>query len=139
MTTTDFTLSFLVDQTPQEVFAAINNVRGWWSEDFEGASTKQGDEFSVRFGDVHYSRHQLTEVIPAKKIVWLVTDSCLNFLENKSEWTGTKNVECYKDCFNGWTQFLQHSLKNLIVTGKGNPNVLQKEIAQKSSAIHHTN
>jgi hypothetical protein len=30
MNNQDFTAAFTVDQTPEEAFAAINNVRGWW-------------------------------------------------------------------------------------------------------------
>jgi len=163
MTTNHFTLSFLVHQTPQQVFDAINNVPAWWAEDFKGASHQPGDEFEVRFfTDVHYSRHKLEEVIPSKRIVWTVTDSCLNFLQNKSEWTGTKMVfdiveegnqtklvfthvgltpaiECFNDCSHGWTQFLLHSLKQYITTGKGNPNVLNKEVAETEGLINSIN
>lgn len=143
---TDFTTSFIVTQTPQQVFDAVTNVRGWWSESLEGDSKQLGDEFSYRHKEVHYSRHRLTEVIPAKKVVWLTTDSSINFVDDTTEWTGTTVVfdidekdgetilrfthiglvpalACYEGCSGGWNYYLQ-SLHNLITTGKGNPDVL---------------
>ena len=36
----NFNISFLVEQTPNEVYNAINNVRGWCSETLEGNSEK---------------------------------------------------------------------------------------------------
>ena len=145
MSAKDFTLSMLVSKTPEEVFKAINDVPRWWSEDFKGKSAKVNDVFEVTFfGDVHYSKHKLIEVIPDKRIVWEVMKSKLNFLENESEWTGTKNIfeiskegkkakitftheglvptiECYKDCYNGWHYYLKESLVPFIETGKGQP------------------
>jgi hypothetical protein len=145
----NFTTSFLVDQTPKEAFEAINNVRGWWTEGAEGNAEKLNDEFSVQFWDVHYSRQRLIEVVPYSKIVWLITDSRLSFIEDKSEWTGTQVVfditkkedqtevrfthmglvpqgECYKDCSNAWAGYINNSLKSLVTTGKGNPTTMEE-------------
>lgn len=144
-----YTTAFTVDQSPEEVFAAINDVRGWWSEDFEGATDKLNAEFMVRFGDIHRSTQQITEFIPAKKIVWSVLDSHLNFLEDKNEWTGTdivfeiarKNgrteltfthlglvpaIECYSACSDAWSGYINHSLFTLISQGKGEPTPKDK-------------
>jgi hypothetical protein len=141
----DLTTSFTVDQTPEEAFAAINNVRGWWSGDVEGDTGKLGDEFTYRYEDLHYSKQKLTELIPGKKIVWLVLDSHLSFVKDKSEWNGTEITfeiskkgnktevqfthlglgakhECFSACSGAWGSYINGSLRSLIATGKGNSN-----------------
>ncbi|HEX9512794.1 MAG TPA: SRPBCC domain-containing protein [Puia sp.] len=75
MTTSDFTTTILVDQTPKETFNAINNVRGWWSEEIEGPTDKLNDVFNYHFEDIHRCRVKLIEVIPDKKVVWHVMDN----------------------------------------------------------------
>ncbi|RZK06561.1 MAG: SRPBCC domain-containing protein [Flavobacterium sp.] len=155
MKTQDFTLTFTVDQSPEEVYNAINDVRGWWSDDFKGDSQKQGDEFEVRFEELHYSRHKVTELVPGKKVEWLVTDSELSFLQHKTEWTGTRNIfeigkednktqvhfthagltptiECYGACSGGWNYFLLQSLLPFIATGQGKPNLPKEGIPQEA-------
>src|SRR4030088_2308181 len=86
----DYNVIITVNATPQEAFKSINSVSKWWTENVEGSSQKLNDEFTVRFDDVHVSKQKLVEVIPGKKVVWLVTDSKLNFVEDKHEWTNTK-------------------------------------------------
>jgi uncharacterized protein YndB with AHSA1/START domain len=133
----DFTATFTVDQTPEEVFAAINNVRGWWTGEIEGATDKLGDEFTYRYEDIHYSKQKITESIPGKKIVWRVVDAKLNFTQDKQEWVNTEITfdiaqkgdqtevrfthlglvpafECFNDCSNAWGMYINGSLRNFI-------------------------
>jgi hypothetical protein len=147
--------SIIVDATAHKAFESINNVTKWWTENMKGSSQKLNDEFSVRFGDVHYSKQKLVEVVPDKKVAWLVTDSKLNFIKDKQEWTNTKisfelssldnktqihfthiglvpEIECYDSCSNAWGQYIQGSLVNLITTGKGQPT--RKENKPKANA-----
>ncbi len=88
MTTTDFTTSILVDQPASQVFTAINNVRGWWSEEIEGSTDKLNDIFTYHYQDVHRCRLKITELIPNKKVVWKVLDNYFSFTTNKDEWRG---------------------------------------------------
>ena len=151
MNNQNFTTAFLVSKTPGEVFDAINNVTAWWTENLKGSSHKLNDEFEVRFGDVHYSKQKLIEIIPTKKISWLVTDSKLNFIKDKREWTGTTivfdisekgdktqvrftqlglvpEVECYNACSNAWNDYLHNSLRKLVETGKGEPTPIDHKV-----------
>ena len=150
MKTEDFTASFLVDQSPEEVFDAINNVRGWWSGEIDGSTDSLGDVFTYRYKDVHRTTQKITEMVPGKKVVWHVTDAELSFVKDKTEWNGTDIVfeiakkdgktevrfthvglvpafECYGGCSGAWGFYINDSLRNLIASGKGEPN--QKETA----------
>jgi hypothetical protein len=141
----NFTTSFSVDETPQEVFDAINNVRGWWSEEIEGRADKLNDEFTYRYKDIHMCRIKLTYVIPGKKVIWHVLENYFNFTEDKTEWKGTEicfeisekngktevhfthlglvpEYECFEVCSNSWGFYINGSLRSLITKGEGQPN-----------------
>ncbi len=143
----DFTITISIDRSPEEVFAAINNVRGWWSGEIEGQTDKLGAEFTYRYKDMHRSKQSVTEFVPGKKIVWRVLDSQLNFLKDKSEWTGTEivfdisaesgktevrfthsglkpQIECYGSCSNAWGMLVNGNLRGLITTGEAQPDVI---------------
>jgi hypothetical protein len=88
----NFTTTFSVDKTPREAFAAINNVRGWWSGQigsdiiFE-ISEKEG-KTEVRF--THMG------LVP--------------------------EYECYGNCSNAWGMLINGNLRQLITTGKSQPD-----------------
>ena len=86
----NYTTTILVDRTPEKSFSAINNVRGWWSGEIEGSTDKLGAEWTYHYEDVHRYKWKVTELIPGKKIVWLVLDNYFNFTKDKREWKGTK-------------------------------------------------
>ena len=152
----DYTARFSVDQSPKEVFDAINNVRGWWSEEIEGSTNTQGAEFDYHYKDVHRCRMRITELVPEKKVAWLVLDNYFNFIADQTEWKGTRinfeiarngdktevhfthvglvpGYECYGVCSNAWGSYVSGSLKKLITTGKGNPNAKEEAGREKAS------
>lgn len=75
MTSQDFRTAFTVAQSPEDVFAAITDPRRWWTGDIDGSAEKAGDTFSYRYGDVHYSKQRVTDLVPGKRVVWQVLES----------------------------------------------------------------
>jgi hypothetical protein len=146
MTDSNFTTTFTVDQAPEVAFAAINNVRGWWSEEIKGRTDRLGEDFDYHYRDLHRCRIKVTELIPGRKVAWRVLENYFSFTEDKTEWTGTEIIfdiagkgdktevrlthlglvpdyECYDICSDGWGTYINGSLRSLIATGKGHPNV----------------
>lgn len=146
MTDSSYTTSFTVDQTPAQAFAAISNARGWWSEQIEGRTARVGEKFKYRFEDIHRCEIQVRELIPNRKVVWRVLDNYFSFTQDRSEWKGTDIIfeiarkgdrtevtfthlglipdyECYDACSDGWRTYINGSLRDLIATGRGQPNV----------------
>jgi len=141
----NYQASFTAPVMAMEAFDAINRVSEWWTNSVEGSSEALGDEFTVRFGDTFVTM-KIVESIAEKKVVWLVTDCLLHWLQDKKEWLGTRmvfelipengattvsmtheglvpQVECYENCETGWNFYIKESLRRLVTEKKGAPDM----------------
>jgi len=144
MNSNDLNETITVAAKPDAVFAAINNVRGWWSGIIDGETATVGDRFSYRYKDIHQSTQEVSELVPGERVAWKVLDSNLSFLKDKAEWTGTTIAfdltpsgegtelrfthhglspvsECWDACSSGWGGLIRGNLKTLIETGHTSP------------------
>jgi uncharacterized protein YndB with AHSA1/START domain len=142
METSDFKSNFSAKISAAEAIKKISNVPEWWGITFTGSAEKRNDKFMVRMGGDSFFNFTVTELVPGKRIVWLVTDCNMPWYSDKKEWAGTRlifdlheqngstelkfthegltpDVECYKDCEPGWTHWIQTSLYSLFTAGKG--------------------
>jgi hypothetical protein len=128
-----------VSQPPPSVFSRLKDLSRWWGgPDLATGAAEAGDEFTIIHGDTHYSRQRVTQVVPDTRIVWLDTESRLNWLQNdKSEWTVTKMIfeitaendstrlrftheglppgkESYARCAEGWAMVITEWLFDFI-------------------------
>lgn len=150
----DFMTTLMVDAAPSRVFNAVNNVRGWWSENIDGETDKAGAEFLYHYQDVHRASMKITELVPNEKVVWHVLDNYFKFTKDETEWKDTRVIfeisgadgktrldfthqglvpeyECFKVCQDAWTHYIQDSLKELILKGQGRPT--PRDAAEESS------
>jgi hypothetical protein len=142
MTKQNFTTTIEVDQTPQQVFDAINKPHQWWPGEVIGNANKLNDTFTYRYEDLHLTKQKVVELVPYQKVVWLVTESEINYADDKDEWLSTKisfeifeqggktqlrfthiglnpQVECFESCSHSWRMIIGQSLFSLITTGEG--------------------
>ncbi|XOV91238.1 MAG: SRPBCC domain-containing protein [Bacteroidota bacterium] len=159
MENNNYTTSIEVSQSPEDVFNAINNVRGWWSEEIEGPTDELNKEWFYHYKDIHLCKMKVVTLDPGKRVVWKVIENSFNFVKDQKEWVGnrlifdiqkegtktrltftqeglTESYECYNVCHDGWTNYINNSLFKLITTGTGEPNPSEgegynKELADK--------
>ncbi|MDC5697620.1 SRPBCC domain-containing protein [Intrasporangium calvum] len=143
----DLTHSFTVDQSPEQVYESINDVRHWWSDNVVGDPATLNAEWVYLAPDIHFSKQRTTVLKPGERVEWLVVDSHLDFLADQHEWTGTtirfditraegprgrtrltlthlgltSDMECFDVCETAWGQYVLGSLRDLIQSGSGQP------------------
>ncbi|MEO7444697.1 MAG: SRPBCC domain-containing protein [Ferruginibacter sp.] len=146
-----FATLFETSKSAEEVFNAVCNVRGWWSEQIEGRTNGLNETFNYHYKDVHRCVIKIIEFKPNERIMWDVLENEFNFTKDTSEWTGTKihfditekddktqlaftheglvpAYECFDICADSWSNYITGSLKQLVDTGKGNPNPYQASV-----------
>lgn len=147
--TADLTLEFTVAASPDDVFAAICDVAGWWGP-ITGRTDAVGEEFVYVVPGLHYSGFRVSALEPGRVVEWIVTGSYLDFISDRQEWNGTvvrfeidetpegtrvvfahrglnPDVECYAACSNAWALYVRGSLPALIETGVGTPNLFDAD------------
>lgn len=138
----DFNSSITAPITPAEAIKKIGNIPGWWGVTFTGSTEKQNDRFTVKMTGDSFFNFTVEELVPGKRVVWLVTDCYMPWYSDKKEWTNTRlifdlrekngvieirfthegltpEVECYKDCESGWVHWIKTSLFSYLTTGEG--------------------
>jgi hypothetical protein len=138
----DFNISIAAKISAAEATKKISNVPEWWGISFTGSAEKQNDQFVVKMGGESFFDFTVTELIPGKRVVWLVNDCNMPWYTDKKEWANTRlifdlhenngetelhfihegltpGVECWKDCEPGWTHWIKTSLLSYLTTGKG--------------------
>ena len=138
----NFNATITVDASASDAIKKISNIPEWWGITFTGSSEKLNDKFTVKMSGDSFFNFTVIELIPSKRVVWLVTDCNMPWYSDKKEWANTKlifditenngvtelkfthegltpEVECYKDCESGWTHWIKTSLLSYFTTGKG--------------------
>ncbi|MDT0156208.1 SRPBCC domain-containing protein [Microbacterium sp. ARD32] len=151
----DYTFSYEVPQSPREVYDAVVDVRGWWSQRITGDTDRLG-EFVYEVPGIHRTRARITDLAPGRRVVWRVIENWFASDPDVDEWAGTDIVfdiapteggsrltfthlgltpelDCFDRCSVGWSRHALESLRKLITTGTGAPITPADETALQSA------
>src|SRR5436309_6429095 len=84
-----YTTTITVGRPAHEAYQAINDVRAWWGA-VDGETDTVGAQFVYEVEGIHYSKQLVSELVPAKRVVWHVTEARIEFVEDKDEWNDTE-------------------------------------------------
>jgi uncharacterized protein YndB with AHSA1/START domain len=138
----NFTRSISVNISANEAIKKISKITDWWGVTFSGNSEKQNDKFVIKMGGDSFFNMTVAELVPDKKVVFLVTNCNMPWYSDKKEWLNTKlifdltennevttltfthegltpDIECFKDCDFGWNHWITRSLFSYLSTGVG--------------------
>ena len=138
----NFSRNITVNISANEAIIKSSKVTEWWGVTFDGTCEKQNDNFVIKMSGDSFYNMTVEELIPNKRLVWLVTDCYMPWFSDKKEWLNTKlifdftendrattiifthegltpEIECYKDCDSGWNHWITRSLFSYLTTGKG--------------------
>ncbi|HEX4206978.1 MAG TPA: SRPBCC domain-containing protein [Ktedonobacteraceae bacterium] len=130
MNTQDYHKSITTTVSAEEAFQKISSPSIWWTANIKGSAKNLNDVFTM-FTERDTVTLQVVEVVPNKKLVWLVTDCQMLWLKDPTEWKNTQmvfeisegsqqtsidmthvglvpEVECYHVCEPGWNGHLNN-------------------------------
>lgn len=141
-----YTTSITVKATPAEVYWACTRVSEWWNASVTGDTTWEGSTFGYEVPGVHTATFFVAAMVPHRRIRWHVMANTFSFIASDTEWVNTDILfemfptadgtelhfthvgltpadECYDICFDAWGRYIHGSLRDLIETGVGSPDV----------------
>ena len=152
----NFQKTIKVKTTKEKAYIAVTNeINKWWGNVDTNDITKVGDEFSIFFEKDTEWRFTMTKLDKFDKVSWkciYANHSYSGMTGTKEEWLNsevrfefkdlgqntialffehnglTPELNCYEVCKAGWTYFVVNSLKDYLETGKGGPNLVQKNV-----------
>ena len=85
MTKLNLSRNIIINNTASEAINKISKITVWWVVSCSGYTEKLHDKFSIKMRGGSFFNMTISELIPDKKVVWLVTDCYMPWYHDKKE------------------------------------------------------